>query len=127
MVHELPVALQAFGIPVHENASHFRIGHARVAADDRIKKLTADDFPSCVDFQEGGFGQALFGGVEATDPVGELFGEHGDGAVWEIHAGASLVCILVERGGGANIVADIGDGDIEIVPAVPFLHAHRVV
>ena len=45
-------------------------------------------------------------------------GEHGDGAVGEVDGGAAEAGFEVERGAGADVVADVGDVDLELGVAV---------
>ena len=57
-------------------------------------------------------------GAEAAHAAGEVGREHGDGAVGEVDGGAAEAGFEVERGAGADVVADVGDVDLEFEVAV---------
>ena len=87
-------------------------------AEDALGDAIGEDFTAIVDMHEAGEDKAVFIGAEGAHAGGELRGEHGDGAVGEVDAGAAEAGFEVEVGSGADVVADVGDVDLEVPGAV---------
>ena len=80
--------------------------------------LVAEDFAALVDLHEAGEDEAVFVGTQGAHAGRERGREHGDGAVGKVDAGAAEAGFEVERGAGADVVADVGDVDLELAVAV---------
>src|ERR1019366_2429999 len=57
-------------------------------------------------------------GDERAQVGGELVGQHGDGAIREVNAGAAQLGFQIDGRSGTHIVADVGDVDVQGVVAV---------
>ncbi len=94
------------------------VGHALGAADDAGHDLVGDDFAARVDLHDAGHDQAIHLRTQRADVGGELDGQHGDGAVREINAGAADLGLAVDVHAGADVVSDVGDVDLEFVVSI---------
>ncbi len=54
--------------------------------------------------------QAVDVRVQRTQAVGQRLGQHRNDAAREVHAGAALERVFVQRVAGTHVVADVGDG-----------------
>ena len=79
------------------------------------------------DVHLAGEGQPVDIGVEAADAVRERLGQHGDGPVGQIDAGAALVGLLVEERAFLHVVRHVGDMHPEAVPGLDLLDGDGVV
>ena len=96
------------------------VGHAAVAADDRLAHPGLEDFGGSVrsltvafafgvhlhDDAEAEFVLVL---TEGAYFVAELLGQHGVGAVDQVDAGAAFVGFAVDGAAGLHVVGDVGD------------------
>ena len=81
-----------------------------------------------IDFQLHREHQAIDRGFERTDFGGKLEREHGHCAIRKINAGATQKGFFVDRRAGLDVVADVGDVDIQGVVAVgEAVHPYGVV
>ena len=111
-----------------EDLVDFIVGEAAGGADEAVGEAGFEDFAVLVEFDIGGFGEAVLVLLEGAQVVADVFGEHGDDVLGEVNAGASLVCLFVERGVGGDEGADVGDVDAEEVLVVgQFAEADGVV
>ncbi len=94
------------------------VGHAARAADDALAQLVAGDFALGVDFGDAGENEAVFVGPEGAHAGGERGRQHRHGAVRKVDAGAAQARFEIERGAGTDVVADVGDVDLELPMAV---------
>ena len=81
-----------------------------------ISKLS--DAPSRVELHDAAEDEAVFVRAQAADVGGELLGQHGDGAIGKVDAGAAQARFEIEVGARADILGDVGDVDLELVAAV---------
>ena len=94
------------------------VGHAAGGADDALAELELCDLALAVDLGDAGEDEAVFVRAKRTHAGGQGRGEHGDGAVGEVDAGASQPGLKIQRGSRPDIVADIGDVDLELPVSV---------
>ncbi len=66
-----------------------RVGEARLAADDALADLVAEDLAVGVDLHEAAKDEAVFLGTQRAHARRQLRREHGDGAVGEVDGGAA--------------------------------------
>ena len=85
------------------------IGKPRLGAEHRRVELVARHLAVRADGHVADHRQAVDVRIERAQPVGELLGQHRNHPAREIHRGAPLARILVERIAGAHVVADVGD------------------
>ncbi len=104
-VQERGVAFPLGRVPVHEDLAHRGIGHALVAVDDALVDVVPQDLSFRRDVHLAGEGEPVHVRVQAADAVRKRFGEHGNGAVGQIHAGGALVGLLVEGRAFLDIAA----------------------
>ena len=98
-----------------------------MAADHRIEEAAVDRFAFTVELDPSGFGQAVFVWIQATDAVGQRFGQHRDRPVGKVDAGGAGVGLLVQCRVRANVMGDVGDGDEKLVAAALAAYVDRVV
>jgi hypothetical protein len=66
--------------------------------------------------------------LETTDVIREFLWKHGNGAVRKVDACAPEIRLFVQRTFFFDIVADIGDRDIELQPPFSFpLYGDRII
>lgn len=94
------------------------IGHALDGADDAAAETLGDGLAGVVELDEGRHDEAVLLGHEGADVGGKLLGEHGHGAVREVDAGAAEAGFGVDGRAGEDVVADVGDVDLQGVVAV---------
>ena len=78
----------------------------------------SEDFAVGVDLHQAAEDEAVFFGAQTAHAGGELRRQHGDGAVGEVDGGAAQAGFEVEVGAGADVVADVGDVDLELPVAI---------
>ena len=88
----------------------FFVGEAAVGVGHRTAEPTlADGVRFRIHSEDGTEGQLVFVGAQATELVGDAFGQHGADTVHEINTGGSGGSLLVQCTTGANVVGNIGD------------------
>ncbi len=91
------------------------VGGAGVGMDDGFVELVGGDGARLGaarrDHHVAHHHQAVDVRIERADAVGQGFRQHGDDAAREVHAGAAVQGVLVQRRAGPHVVADVGDGD----------------
>ena len=118
---------QDLRVAVHQHPSHLGVGEPGVAADDRPEQLRPLHPSLAVDLQERRPGQAVGPRLEAADAGGERRGQHGQGPVREIDAGAAGIGLAVQTGATGHVVGDVGDGDVQPVAIGGPLDADGIV
>ncbi len=116
-LHQRAVAVAQPGVAFEQQVD-VGIGHPLRAADDAGGELLRDDVALVVDLEQRGEHQAVGLRDERAEVGGELVGQHGDGAVREVDAGAAQARFEIDGRAGADVVADVGDVDVERVVAV---------
>ncbi len=92
-----------------DDGLRFLVGHAAVAADDGLAHPAFEDFGFGVHLHDDAEAELLLVLAQRADIVAEFFGQHGDGAVDEVDAGAAVVGLAVDGAAGLYIVRHIGD------------------
>ena len=104
-----------------ENRVHLGVGHARGGSDDAFDDFVALDAARRVELHEAAQDEAVFVGAQAADVGRKLLGQHGNGAIGKVDAGAAQACFEIEIGACAHILGHIGDVHLEFVAAVSAL------
>ena len=97
------------------------------AADDALDELVAADLAVLVQSHQTGERQAVLTLVQRADAVGQLGRQHRDDLVGVVNARCALERFLIQRGAGADIVADVGNVNAQLVAVVQLLQADGVV
>ena len=97
------------------------------AADDALDELVAADLAVLVQSHQTGERQAVLALVQRADAVGQLGRQHRDDLVGVVNARRALERFLIQRGAGADIVADVGNVNAQLVAVVQLLQADGVV
>ena len=92
------------------------VGEAQLRADHRARQTALDDDAGGIERQERGEREAVFARHEAADAVGELFGQHRNHLVDQVHARAALARLGIEFGTGAHEMGDVRDVHAENAP-----------
>ena len=100
--------LGSFGVA--QNGSHFGVGEARMAPHHSRVKLVSVDLTVLGDEHVADHAQTLYFGVQRTQAVGQLLGQHGNHAAREIHTGGAVVGVHIDRATRLHVMADIGNG-----------------
>ena len=107
------------------------VGKPRLRAEHRRVELVARDAAIRRDRHVADHRQAVHVRIQRAQAVGDLLRQHRDHAAREIHRGAALQRIRIERVAGPHVVADIGDRDAQaeacIFPSCFPDRVHRVV
>ena len=109
----LVVARTAF-----DHGLHLFIGVSAARLDDGLANPLVVDLGIVVHLEDYAESQFLLVGTERADIVAELLGEHGDGAVDEVDACATVEGFFVDGGAFLHIVRHIGDVDTHLPVAV---------
>ena len=80
------------------------VGHPCSGANDAFDNLIALDAAVGVKLHQATQYEAVFIRLQAANAGGKLLGQHGDGAVGEVDAGAAQARFEVEIGACANIL-----------------------
>ena len=92
----------------------------------RTSKLSMS--PAGVELHDATEHEAVFIGAQAADVCRKLLGQHGDGAIGEIDAGAADAGFKVEGGAGADVLGHIGDVNLKLITTMGALaDEHGVV
>ena len=97
------------------------------AADDALDELVAADLAVLVQSHQTGERQAVLALVQRADAVGQLGRQHRDDLVGVVNARRALERFLIQRGAGADIMADVGNVNAQLVAVVQLLQADGVV
>src|ERR1035437_2081550 len=89
------------------------VGHALGATDHARGELLAHHLAMMIDLHQRGEHQATQVGDERAEVGGELVGQHGDGAIREVNAGAAQLGFQIDGRSGAHIVAGVGAVDVQ--------------
>ena len=103
-----PTRLDAAG--VGENGRHLRVGETGMAVHDGRIELVGVQFALGGDQHVTDHAQAIHLGVQGTQAVGELLGQHGNDAAREINAGGTFIGIDVDGIAGVHVMAHVGNG-----------------
>ena len=87
-----------------------------------------DRLPRGIESKDRGVGEALDIGLQTTDPVAELFREHGNDPVSQVDTVPPLLRFLVEGRTRLHVVGDVRnmDGQFPVAALFPG-HGYRVV
>ncbi len=111
-----------------EDRVHLGVGHAVSASNDATNELLADDVAVMVDFEQRRQHQAIHTRFEGADVGGQLHGQHRHGAVREVDAGAPQGGLSVDGAARPDVVADVGDVNVQReTPVLQLVHPHGVV
>ncbi len=116
--HQLAILRDRLRILLRQDRVDRGVGHARVAANHAVVHLVAQHVAARRHFHQAGLHQPIDIGFETAQPGGEVAREHVHGALGEIHRGAALEGLLVERTALTHVVRDVGDMHAEPVVAV---------
>ena len=95
---------------VGQHGRHFGVREAGVRIDDRRVELVGVDAAVGGHEHVADHRQALDIGVQRTQAVGKLLGQHRNDAAREVHRGGAVVGVFVQRLAGLDVVADVGNG-----------------
>ena len=77
---------------------------------------------------DAGHGVAVFVVVQAAKIIGQLEWKHGDHSVRQIHTGAAMVCLIVQRCASGHIAGHVSDVDPQLKVTILFFHTiHRII
>src|ERR1035437_8957316 len=110
--HQRLVALAHNGVAFEQQVD-VGVGHALGATHHAGGELLAHHLAMMIDLHQRGEHQAIHVGDERAQVGGELVGQHGDGAIREVNAGAAQLGFQIDGRSGAHIVADVGDVDVQ--------------
>src|SRR5690606_9618395 len=116
-VDELRVFAAGFFIAV-EYAEDVGVGHARGTADDAAVEGRLLQPAFVIEGEQRREHQAVDARIERADAGREFRRQHRHGTVREVGAGAAAAGFAVERGADRDVVADVGDVDLQRVAAV---------
>ena len=85
------------------------VGEAPVALDDGVHDAVVQHFGLVVEGEDDAVCQLLFVGAEGAQKVAEAFGEHGDGAVYEVDRRGALLGFLVDDAAFLDVMRYVGD------------------
>ena len=88
--------------------------------DHRLRNLMVRDNPLLIHRHDTAEGKPVFPGVQRTDPVGKPVREHRDHPVCQIHTGAPLLCLPVDRAVLLDIIRHVRYMDAQDI-TFPFL------
>ena len=94
------------------------IGEPVVGGDHRPAEPGVDDLGHRGDLEDGGEGELLLVRTQGAELVGELFREHGHGAVHQVDGGAAGLGLDVHGSARFHVVGDVGDMDAHLEVAV---------
>ena len=88
---------------------HLLVGEASVAAYDGVCQVPVLYLGLLVERKDDAVSQLVLVGTQRADVVAEPLGQHGNGAIDQIHAGGALECFAVDDGSFGHVVAHVGD------------------
>ena len=125
--HQRRVAGSLRGV-AFEQQMHVRVGHALGAANHAPAELEAQRLAVPVELDQRGHDEPVGLRDQGTDVGRELERQHRDGAVGEVDAGAAQARFAIDRAAGRDVMAHIGNVDLQRVVAVrQFVHQDRIV
>src|SRR5260370_20754476 len=89
------------------------IRHALDAANHTSRKFLRNQVALMIEFKQRRHHQSIHLRVERADVGRELEGQHGNGAIGKIDAGAAQTGFDVDRRARTNVVAHVGDMDVQ--------------
>ena len=98
-----------------KNRVHLGVGHARGRADDPFDDFEALDVAGGVELHDATEHEAVFIGTKAADVGRKLLGQHGDGAIGKINAGAAEAGFEIECRAGKDVLGYVGDVNLKLV------------
>ena len=105
-------------IPVQQDPGHRGVGHPFPAANHTLLEAIVSYLSAVVDLHQHRQGQPVLPGLQAANPVGQLFGQHGDGPVGEIDRGAAPQGFPVQSRIPGHVVVHVGDVNSELEATV---------
>ena len=96
-------------VTVGENRIHRRICHSRIASNDPIMQLVADDITLLSDFHQARLHESIDMGVQATQSSCQRLGKHVNSSVWKVHRRAAVVGGSVQRTSFRDVVGYVGN------------------
>ena len=96
---------------VGQNGRYFGVGKSRVAPHHGWVKLVGRHLAVAGNEHVAHHAQALHLGVQGTQPVGELLGQHGNHAARKVHAGGAVVSVNVNGAACVHVMAHVGNGN----------------
>ncbi len=110
------------------DVSDLVIGHATVGMDYRLIEEVVRHDAVFVNFHFTHERQAIDMRLERTQAIGELLGQHRNHMPREIHRGGAIRGLFIERTADADIMGNVGDGDIKGKCAVAMtMREHGIV
>ena len=106
---------------------HLLVGIAAVALDDRMGYMKVLHVRFVVQQEDDRVAELLLVRTQRADEVTQPFGQHGDGAVYQIDTGGSLHSLLVYHGPLRDIVADVGNVHTDLPQLTLLPDAQRIV
>ncbi len=97
---------------------HIGVGHALDAANHAAAESLRDDVAAMIDLEQRRKHQPVHAGLQGADLSGELQRQHRHGAVRKIHAGSAQEGLFVDRRTGLDVMADVGDVNVQRVVAI---------
>ncbi len=94
------------------------IGDVRRDLDDRAGEAPADHLALGINDHVASHRRTVLPRPQRADVGREVFGQHRHDTIGEVDAVAALARLTVERAAGADVEADIGNGDDRIKPAI---------
>ena len=94
------------------------VGESPVAAGHRVANLIFLHPGFGIHFHNHRVGEFVLVGAQRADVVAQFLGQHGNGAVHQIHRGGTLISLLVDDGAGRYIVAHVSNVDADFPVAV---------
>ena len=108
--HEVGALVRLGAARVGQHGRDLGVGEPRMRVDDRRVELVGIDATVVAHDHVAHHGQALDLGVQRTQAVRQLLGQHRDDAAREVDRGGTLVGVFVDRLARLHVVADVGDG-----------------
>ena len=103
-ISSLKVSLFGF-----DNLLRLFVGEAAVGLDNRMYNARVLHFSLVRHLEDGRVGQFLFIGAQGTDEVTQPFGQHRDGAVYEINGCGAFLGFFVDDAAFRYVVRHVGN------------------
>ena len=94
------------------------VGEAAVALDHGVHHARVQHFGLVVHLEDDRVSQLFFVGTQGTEEVAQAFGQHGNGAVYEVDGCGALLGFLVDDASFLDIVGHVGNVHAHFPPSV---------
>ena len=94
------------------------VGEAAVAANDGAGDVVGVHFGFVVQLEQHRVGEFVLVGAQRADAVREVLGQHGDGAVHQVHRSGAAVGLFLDDAAGAHVVGHVGNVHAHLPQAV---------